>query len=355
MARQVRFRSLWVALGSLALGAVLLFGDVPRWWALLSDDQDNWLLRTIDRSDKFASVLSLLIGIAALRVALGQRHQNGRVTGTTSTAAEHAQQVIGFFVDRRGQRLRLRWALTDPRSRVIVVHGPAGVGKTELVRRVLADMRIDRRWYLATPAFAPTVGTMVHALSGDEAADGAVPPLDNSPLGQLEAILRGRPSKRLVIVIDSVEHLLDDDHALTDLAFDEALNLIATGPRHGVKILLISETEPKEAYGRTWSGSACRIAVDGLPLDYFRKVVEQSAGGSNKLLSSLDDSKLDEVRNDLGGRPRLAQLFDAVLASRLTSGRRSVGRLRDWHEAATWSLCEETVNLLKGGQGGRFL
>jgi tetratricopeptide (TPR) repeat protein len=55
--------------------------------------------------------------------------------------------------------------------------------------------------------------------------------------------------------------------------------------------------------------------VDGLPLDYFRTFVERSAGGRTGLLSSLDDRRLDEVRGDLGGRPRLAQLFDAVLES----------------------------------------
>ncbi|WP_082772711.1 AAA family ATPase [Actinoplanes sp. TFC3] len=331
MARQVRSRSLWVAIGSLAFGAVLLFGDVPRLWVLLSDDQDNWLLRTIDRSDKFASVFSLLVGIAALRVALAQLHQDGRMTGTSSRVAEQTRQVIGHFVDRRRHRLRLRWALANPRSRLIVVHGPAGVGKTELVQRVLADTKIDRRWYLATPAFSPTVDTLVHALSGDGAADVLDPPLDNSPLGQLEAALRGRPKKRLVIVLDSAEHLLDDEHTVIDLALDEALNLIATGPRHGVKILLISEVELKEAYGRTWSGSVCRIAVDGLPLDYFRKVVERSAGGSEKLLSSLDDSRLDEVRNDLGGRPRLAQLFDAVLESdKNTTPHALAGEVHSW-------------------------
>lgn len=300
---------------ALALGAVLMFGDVPRWWALLSDEQDNWLLRALDRSDKFASVLSLLVGIAALRVALSQRRQDRPATGSTSTVAEQARQLFGFFVDRRGERFRLRWALGDPRSRLIVVHGPAGVGKTELVGRVLADAKIDHRWYLATPTFSLTVDTLVHALRMDTAAVGVDPSLDSSPIGQLEAILRGRARRRHVIVFDSFERLLDDGHRLPDLALDEALDLIATGPRHGVKVVVISEVVPVAAAYGTWVDSACRIAVDGLPLDYFRKFVERSAGGRNGLLSSLDDRRLDEVRGDLGGRPRHAQLFDAVLES----------------------------------------
>ncbi|MEU7587732.1 AAA family ATPase [Micromonospora sp. NPDC049230] len=302
-------------MAALVSGTVLMVGDVPRWWGLLSDDQDNGLLRAIDRGDKFASILSLLVGIAALRVAISQRRQDGRGTGSTSRAAEQARQVLGFFVDRRGERFRLRWALRDPRSRLIVVHGPAGVGKTELVRRVLANVRIDHRWYLVTPAFSPTVDTLLRALKTGGVDAEAELPLDSSPLGQLEAILRGRTRKPSIIVLDSVERLLDDDHKLTDLALDEALDLIATGPRHGVKVMLISSVVPMAGAGGTWVDAACRVAVDGLPLDYFRTFVERSAGGRAGLLSSLDDRRLDEVRRDLGGRPRLAQLFDAVLES----------------------------------------
>ncbi|GAA3780226.1 hypothetical protein GCM10022225_80610 [Plantactinospora mayteni] len=316
---------------ALASGMVLMVGDVPRWWSLISDEQDNWLLRALDRSDKFASVLSLLVGIAALRVAFSQRRQDGRVTGSTSTVAEQARQVFGFFVDRRGERFRFRWALGDLRSRLIVVHGPAGVGKTELVGRVLADAKIDHDWYLVTPAFSPTVDTLVHALNLGGVDVGRDLPLDSSPLGQLEAILRGRTKKRHVIVLDSVERLLDDDHKLTDLALDEALDLIATGPRHGIKVVVISEVLPVAGAGGTWADSACRIAVDGLPLDFFRKFVERSAGGRSGLLSSLDDRRLDEVRRDLGGRPRLAQLFDSVLESdRDTTPLALAGEVHRW-------------------------
>ena len=315
MVRLVRSRSFWVAVVALVSGTVLLVGDVPRWWGLLSDDQENGLLRALDRSDKFASVLSLLVGIAALRVTLAQRGAGGWPPGSTSKAAEQARQVFGVFVDRRRERFRLRWVLRDPRSRLIVVHGPAGVGKTELVRRVLANGRIDARWYLVTPAFSPTVDTLVHALAMGGGQAEAELPLDNSPLGQLEAILRGRTRKTSIIVLDSVERMLDDDHRLTDLGLDEALDLIATGPRHGVKVVVISNTVPMAGAGGTWVDSACRIAVDGLPLDYFRTFVERSADGRAGLLSSLDDRRLDEVRRDLGGRPRLAQLFDAVLES----------------------------------------
>ncbi|MFD1082733.1 ATP-binding protein [Micromonospora andamanensis] len=304
-----------MAVVALASGTVLMVGDVPRWWGLLSDEQDNGLLRALDRGDKFASVLSLLVGIAALRVALSQRRQDGRGTGSTSRAVEQARQVFGFFVDRRGERLRLRWALRNPRSRLIVVHGPAGVGKTELVRRVLAKVKIDHRYHLVTPAFSPTVDTLVHALKMGGVDTGAELPLDSSPLGQLEAILRGRARKPSIIVLDSVERLLDDEHKLTDLALDEALDLIATAPRHGIKVVMISDMVPMAGAGGTWVNSACRIAVDGLPLDYFRTFVERSAGGRTGLLSSLDDRRLNEVRRDLGGRPRLAQLFDAVLES----------------------------------------
>ncbi|MFF0370578.1 AAA family ATPase [Micromonospora sp. NPDC005087] len=315
MPQRVSARLLWVAVVSLVLGALLTFGDVPGWWATLTDDQENAFLRLLDRSDKIASVLSLLVGVAALLLAAAQVRRSGRSPHPPATIAEQARQVVDFFVDRRVERLRLRWALHDRRSRLIVVHGPAGVGKTELVRRVLNKAGINYGWHLATPAFSPGVDTIVRELDAVwETPRDAIPHPDESPTGRLEVMLRSQGTRRHVIVFDSFERLLKTDGQLIDLSLDEALDLITSGPRHRVKVVLVTDRLPSAA-GGDWAGNARRIAVDGLPLEHFRTFVAESAGERANLLASLDDRKLAEVRRDLGGRPRLAQLFDAIVES----------------------------------------
>ncbi|MDG4839841.1 tetratricopeptide repeat protein [Micromonospora sp. WMMD967] len=331
MLQRVRARLLWVAVVSLALGALLAFGDLPAWWAALTGVNESAFLRFLDLSDKMASILSLLVGVAALLLAVTQARRGGTRSGPPATLADQARQVAGFFVDRRLERLRLRLALNDRRSRLIVVHGPSGVGKTELVRRVLDKAKIEHGWHLATPAFSPGIDTIVRELDTVSAPRrNSISHADESPIGRLEAALRGQVSRRHVIVIDSVERLLDTDRQLIDLSFDEALDLITSGPGHRVKVVLVTDTLPV-AVGGGWVGKARQVAVDGLPLEHFRTFVAESAGERTNLLASLDDRTLAEVCRDLGGRPRLAQLFDAIVESDHQRTAHSLAaELRDW-------------------------
>ncbi|MEU7918965.1 tetratricopeptide repeat protein [Micromonospora zamorensis] len=315
MLQRVKARLLWVAVASLTLGALLAFGDLPAWWATLTGVNEGSFLRFLDLGDKMASILSLLVGVAALLLAVAQARRSGTGPGPPATLTEQARQVAGFFVDRRLERLRLRWALHDRRSRLILVHGPPGVGKTELVRQVLIKAGIGHNWHLVTPAFSPGVDTIVREFDAVSGPRGdAISHPDESPIGRLEVALRSHVTRRHVIVIDSVERLLDADRQLIDLSFDEALDLITSGPGHRVKVVLVTERLPVAAGGR-WVGKARQIAVDGLPLEHFRTFVAESAHDRTNLLASLDDRKLAEVCRDLGGRPRLAQLFDAIVES----------------------------------------
>jgi tetratricopeptide (TPR) repeat protein len=299
---------------------------------MLTDDEDNGLLQFLDRSDKIASVVSGLAGVAALVLAVTQMRRSRAAPDRHTATVARVRHVAGFFVNRRSESRRIRRALTDRRTRVILVHGPAGVGKTELVRHVLEKERIVHGWHSTTPAFSPTVDTILRELYAiRDRSRESVPHLDDSPIGHLETILRDRGTKRHVIVFDSAERLLNDDRQLTDLALDEALDLLATGPRHGVKIVLVTDTEPVAAAGGEWADKAHGIAVDGLPLEHFRTFAARGVAERTDLLASLDDRTLTEVHRDLGGRPRLAKLFDAIIECENGSTALSLAAdLHDW-------------------------
>lgn len=314
MVQRVRKQLLWVAFGALALCAFLVLGDAQGWWPMLTASGDNGLLRFLDRGDKIVSILSGLTGMVALVLTIPRDRKAGTAPGRMAVAATRGWGLVNFFVDRSVESRQLRRALNDRNTRVIVVHGPAGVGKTELVGQVLEKAGIDAGWYLATPTFSPTSATLLNDLtSALPVANPSVPQAGEYPQGPLEAALRSRGTRRRVIVLDSVEWLLTDKGQLADLSLDEALQLIATGPRNGVKVVLISDRIPTAAANGDWGANACRILVECLPLEHFRTFVTRSAGGHPGLLSSLDDRMLTGVHRALGGRPRLAQLFDEVV------------------------------------------
>jgi tetratricopeptide (TPR) repeat protein len=321
-----------VSSAALAVCVLLAFGNWSRWWGMLTAGTDNGILTFLDRADKISSILSGVVSAAALMIALAQGGRNETAAAQHDSGSGRVQQLVRFFVDRDDESHQLRRALTDRRTRVIVVHGAAGVGKTELVEQVTRKAGIDARWDLATPSYSPNADTILRELltSGPD-PDEMLLTADPSPGGLLEAVLRARKLTRQVIVLDAVERLVGDNGHFTDLALDEALELIATGPRHGVKIVLISSQEPRAASGGQWAATARRIFVQKLPLEHFRTFVSNSAGERTDLLASLDQNTLADVYHRVGGRPRLAQLFDEIVEIDTgTTARSLAAELQKW-------------------------
>lgn len=327
MWRRVNKRWLWVSAGGLFLCAALAFGDWADWWGDLAGDSGNDIL---DRADKISSVISGVCGVAALIFSLVQAHRANTMSPQPDEGpADRARQRILKFVDRDDESHRLRRVLTDDHTRIIVVHGAAGIGKTELVNQVLSKIRTTPGRHLATPMFSPTAGTILSEVrSSGPASPGQAPPVDGSPIAQLEALLRGRGSQRHIIVLDAVDRLLNADDKLTDLSLDEALELIATGPWHGVKVVLISTRLPRAETGGQWARTAYVIPLDLLPIKHFRKMLKYRSSP----LRSVRPETLAEVHRDLGGRPRLAQLFDAIVAGDSSATAQSLAA-----EVARWA------------------
>lgn len=234
-------------------------------------------------------------------------------TAIRDRIAEGQRRAARPFLDRTQRRAELRQALWSRDSRVIVVTGPAGVGKTELVTRVLDTFRLLRTrvvWH-----------------------DGAT---DTGRLLDDVETLDGR-TRRSVVVADAAQHLLDADGRLRDLAFEEAIQAVADG--RGGRLVLITDVLPEPRTGLDWRDPRYVIEADGLPVSWFKDFARRSAEGAPGRFAALDHRTQERLCGLFGGVPRLIQLFDATVA---TSGTTAAGLAA---EITTWDR-EELPDLL---------
>jgi tetratricopeptide (TPR) repeat protein len=244
-------------------------------------------------------------------------------TGTTATRSVGRPAREGsIFVDRTGLRSRLRAALQDEVTSVIVVSGPAGIGKTALVREALADLgwadpddeTSALRWHDATPYGEIGVPSLIEDIEPPGSGRVAGP----SARARLEIALDGlaKPgSIRPVIVLDSAENLLKEGRVLRDSELDLALDAIQGRLRPLVKVVFVTQHMPEATTGVAWTETACRISLEGLGPPSLREQFAELDPGNRYGLAALPENDLRRIHGRLAGNPRLAELLHAVLSS----------------------------------------
>src|SRR4051812_34722841 len=144
--------------------------------------------------------------------------------GARAKPRGHLPAELSSFVGRRVQIQDIKTSLAV--SRMVTLVGPGGVGKTRLALRTAADLErgvADGAWFVEFGGL--TDGKLVA-----EAVMTSVGLRDELGLWPLSRLIDHLAEKRLLLVLDNCEHLLDACAVLADSLLREApgLRVLAT-------------------------------------------------------------------------------------------------------------------------------
>lgn len=283
-------------------------------------DARRWCARLAGRLTR------VLLGPVDSQAARLEPFDAGQDLGPSGTVATQSTgrpaRGTSVFVDRTGPRSDLRAALDDRATSVVVVSGPAGIGKTALVRDVLADLdwadpddeSSTVRWHDATPYGEIGVATLVEDIEPPGLGQAA----GRFARARLEIALDGLDATggfRRVIVIDSAENLLTDGHVLRDSELDLALETVQGRPNPLVKVVFVTQHVPEATTGMAWTEKAVHISLSGLKPPSLREQFAVLDPSDTYGLAVLPENDLRRVHGRLAGNPRLAELLSAVISS----------------------------------------
>ncbi|MGH3906117.1 MAG: tetratricopeptide repeat protein [Pseudonocardiaceae bacterium] len=304
-------------------------GASGRWWSLrLAARLARTLMACDGRSPgvpSFRLGLEVCDTIDTLESARRVLESTNPAYGCRSLARDSATctaDSVGnpMFVNREAERQQLTSALHDESSRIIVVTGARGVGKSKLVENVLQEC-VNRnqdqfypkvRRHQASRAAEPDVKSLI-----DDIEQG-VAPANRIRQGEtlhtrLRAALDARQGRRIVIVIESVENLLDDSCIIQDRDLDDAFEAISTSGHAPVIVVLVSQYAPRSGTRNSWPSAAQPVPVHGLHSDFFRVLLNNLDSRKNGL-STLPQDDLEQLHRQLHGNPQLAELLDQVIS-----------------------------------------
>jgi predicted ATPase/DNA-binding winged helix-turn-helix (wHTH) protein len=225
--------------------------------------------------------------------------------------AHHLPRALTPFIGRNAARERLCALVRE--ARLITITGPGGIGKTRLVVQVAEDLARSYRggaWFTdLAPISAPTLVA--------NAIGRAAGTFDLSARAPLESLCKQLSGRRMLLVLDNCEHVLDAASAA-------AAALVRNCP--GITVIAAS----RELFGIVGE-QAFALEPLGLPaIDAGLQAVEASEAGSllidclrrsrpGLVVDATDANDLAGICAQLDGIP-LALEFAAVLSRSLSLG-----------------------------------
>lgn len=154
------------------------------------------------------------------RVEVSEPKMSRAIATIAALPVEHTQ-----FLGRASELRQLATLLANPACRLLTLVGPGGIGKTRLMLRVAAQLQEDRDVCfvpLADITHAPHVASAIVQCLGVQHIG------DQLPQHALIAFLRNR---EVMLLLDTVEHLLADDHTRPDGLLHLVSQILALCPQ----------------------------------------------------------------------------------------------------------------------------
>jgi predicted ATPase len=191
------------------------------------------------------------------------------LTGLDPVPQHNLPVQITPFVGREAALDEIGERLQDPDCRLISLLGPGGIGKTRLALEA-AKERLGRAGERVLWVPLAQVGSIEGMVSAVAQATGHPAYRASDPWQQVLDDLR---DKRMLIVLDNLEHLLDVDHAPGHSAVDLVNSILREAP--GVRIMITSRARPNVQ-------SECLLPVSGMayPESPARAVEDRARDGT---------------------------------------------------------------------------
>jgi tetratricopeptide (TPR) repeat protein len=234
-----------------------------------------------------------------------------------------------YFEDRAEENEILTDFLREPSTRLVIVAGPTGMGKTAMVcclldhveQRRLPDGEaydVDGLMYVTLGASQQlTLATLLQGLTDllpEPVRDRLRLTLGNpdaSAAHRMGELLVEYRHRRVIVFLDGLEHLLDPaTQQLREFDLHVALRTLLRAPQHGVKLIITTSIPPRPLMQEQPDRIGFLDRLAGLPSPYAENLLRRLDKNGAYGLRDADGNLLAEARRRTRGRPKaLIALF----------------------------------------------
>ena len=303
-------------------------------------------------------------GVAEHRERLIEQSERRQTERGRRVAGRPPLDVGSYFKDRERERERIRELLADPATRLVVVVGRGGMGKTAVACQVLGELEekaaaggwdddtVSALVYLSTRTGEVSLerifrecGSLVDA----EARMRLERVWVNQELelgGKVDRLLEELGESLVVVLLDNLEDLLGPDGRIEDPGIATFVEQTLAGADHGTR-LLVTTREPIALSGPLLRHDRRVPLESGLPLaDGVALLRELDPDGTFELRDA-PEKKLERAVERLHGVPRALEVLASVAATDFASLDRLLEDFYD-EERVVADLVETSYRRLDG-------
>jgi tetratricopeptide (TPR) repeat protein len=303
-------------------------------------------------------------GAAEHRQRLIQQSEHRRTERARRVAGRPPLDIRSYFKDRERERERIRELLADPATRLVVVVGRGGMGKTAVACQVLGELEenaaasgwdgdtVSALVYLSTRTGEVSLerifrecGSLVDA----EARLRLERVWVNQNLelgGKVDRLLEELGESLVVVLLDNLEDLLGPDGRIEDPGIATFVEQTLAGADHGTR-LLVTTREPIALSGPLLRHDRRVPLESGLPIADGVALLRELDPDGTFGLRDAPGEKLEQAVERLHGVPRALEVLASVAATDFASLDRLLEDFYD-EERVVADLVETSYRRLDG-------